>query len=554
MNGVAAKRLAFLAALCLGLPGLAAGVRAADDVVLAIEGSSSMAAGDAGRTTRRALQSFAVALKPDDRLAVVMFGEKPRLLHPLGPPGPDALSSLPQEGSQANIAVGLERALYELKRNGRADAARSVVLVTDGGVDTGDRTLNRVLSEWMTGELADEASQAGIRVFGVGLTDDADFRLLQTLAQKTGAAYFRASTPEETSAALSRIHSELANSIASTPTATDEADVGTRREAPVGTERDDAPSVTASRPAPSAAAVERPRSDARQETEVASAPVAPPPETPAKGTPEPTLEPAAPSGIPESAAPAAQRGIASDWLRTITNAWRNIPEPKELLSWLRQRLDILAVAGAFALLIAVTMIVSLRRARRGPEPPSRGYSVPPAGQDAPDSAAIPLRLIDCGKHTGRASHEFQGRRVTVGRGADDAGRKGAALVINADTVSRRHAAIEYRDGNYHVRDCDSVNGTYVNGKRIRGDRRLANGDRVRFGECEFEVMLAVDNAGAETVAVPTPGAAAVETAVSSVASGSSKAEAATGNGAPVPGAGSGEIPEDKDRTLVRPRP
>jgi two-component system cell cycle response regulator len=52
------------------------------------------------------------------------------------------------------------------------------------------------------------------------------------------------------------------------------------------------------------------------------------------------------------------------------------------------------------------------------------------------------------------------------------------------TVSRHHAAVAIdADGGVHVTDQGSSNGTFVNGKRIRGDRpvRLQDGDRIQLG-------------------------------------------------------------------------
>ena len=51
------------------------------------------------------------------------------------------------------------------------------------------------------------------------------------------------------------------------------------------------------------------------------------------------------------------------------------------------------------------------------------------------------------------------------------------------TVSRRHAAIEYDDGQMVIRDLGSTNGVSVGGQRLRADevRVLADSDRVSFG-------------------------------------------------------------------------
>jgi pSer/pThr/pTyr-binding forkhead associated (FHA) protein len=55
------------------------------------------------------------------------------------------------------------------------------------------------------------------------------------------------------------------------------------------------------------------------------------------------------------------------------------------------------------------------------------------------------------------------------------------IVIDNLAVSRLHAVIEEAKGEYYVRDCDSLNGTEVNGERVQR-RRLRDGDEVAIGK------------------------------------------------------------------------
>jgi class 3 adenylate cyclase len=54
-------------------------------------------------------------------------------------------------------------------------------------------------------------------------------------------------------------------------------------------------------------------------------------------------------------------------------------------------------------------------------------------------------------------------------------------------VSRKHARLDYRKGVVTVSDLGSTNGTFVNEQRlpVQEDRRLEDGDRVRFGRVEL---------------------------------------------------------------------
>lgn len=62
------------------------------------------------------------------------------------------------------------------------------------------------------------------------------------------------------------------------------------------------------------------------------------------------------------------------------------------------------------------------------------------------------------------------------------GRHHRCDVVVADpSVSRRHARLVFRDGNWVVQDLESTNGTFVNGARV-GRCELRPGDRLLLGE------------------------------------------------------------------------
>ncbi len=65
--------------------------------------------------------------------------------------------------------------------------------------------------------------------------------------------------------------------------------------------------------------------------------------------------------------------------------------------------------------------------------------------------------------------------VTVGR--DSA----AALLLDDATVSRKHAEIARVAGGFELRDCGSLNGSYVNGHRV-DTHVLVDGDVVQVGK------------------------------------------------------------------------
>jgi len=62
-----------------------------------------------------------------------------------------------------------------------------------------------------------------------------------------------------------------------------------------------------------------------------------------------------------------------------------------------------------------------------------------------------------------------------------------SLVIDANTVSRRHARITVVSGTATIEDLDSTNGTHVNGTRIAAPTRLSPGSELALGSEVLQV-------------------------------------------------------------------
>jgi diguanylate cyclase (GGDEF)-like protein len=65
--------------------------------------------------------------------------------------------------------------------------------------------------------------------------------------------------------------------------------------------------------------------------------------------------------------------------------------------------------------------------------------------------------------------------VDIGRGAR------GGLLIDSDSVSRRHARVEWTSETHKIVDLGSTNGTFVNGSRVQA-HELHDGDRVQIGK------------------------------------------------------------------------
>lgn len=175
------------------------------DIVIVLDNSGSMRKNDPKFLTKEVVKNFLNGLGKESRLGMVIFDQDARLAEPLADmTGPKArakflksMKKVDYRGQFTNSPAGIERANYELKTNGRKDAQKIIIFLTDGIVDTGDKTQDLENAKWLKEDLAQESKEAGIRIFGIAFTDKADFRLIQTLAHKTDGEYFRAYKAEE---------------------------------------------------------------------------------------------------------------------------------------------------------------------------------------------------------------------------------------------------------------------------------------------------------------------------------------------------------------------
>ncbi|MGO9600618.1 MAG: FHA domain-containing protein [Isosphaeraceae bacterium] len=75
-------------------------------------------------------------------------------------------------------------------------------------------------------------------------------------------------------------------------------------------------------------------------------------------------------------------------------------------------------------------------------------------------------------------------------GVTSLGRHDDCLIrVRSSQVSRRHCEIYEHDGTLMIRDLDSSNGTFVNGKRVLGQQALSPGDVLTIGTVTLSVDL-----------------------------------------------------------------
>jgi len=75
----------------------------------------------------------------------------------------------------------------------------------------------------------------------------------------------------------------------------------------------------------------------------------------------------------------------------------------------------------------------------------------------------------------------EGWNLTIGRGTD------ADVIVDNTAISRKHASLELKDGLYILTDLGSLNGTFVNGKKIKASEYVTPDDAVNLGKFKLSV-------------------------------------------------------------------
>ena len=464
-----------LAGLLLSLVAFAA-LAVPQDVIFVFDNSGSMRKADPGFAARDEAKKFLAGLASDVNVGVIVFDQTVTLTAPLAPVGDGSalatsLDTVNYKGRFTDSPAAIERAIYELKTNGRPDAQKAVVFMTDGIVDTGNREQDAERTRWLREDLAADAVLNGIRILGVAFTNAADLLLIQSLATKTGAEYFRAASAGELPAALAKVQDVL------------------RREPPpeVATPETAAPAPS---PPPIVAAPAAPVSEEVPAAEVpaAEAPAEAVPATPAEGGPALSDE-----ELKSLEQLSKETGIPVEQLmKELEGAEPGqavVTRPEETAGQAPTPTLSMGKLGAIAGGILVLLVgLWLMFRNRGDEPKKdAAKSFVSTGQvAAPKPAVTEAWLIDINGLTGDVPRKLSDKPLMIGRIAGSDPDYLDYYVVNKATVGRRHAVIKFKDGVYWIVDQGSVNGTFVNDEKVLGERQLRHGDRIKFHKFEFE--------------------------------------------------------------------
>lgn len=186
------------------------------DVLLVLDNSGSMKKNDPDFLTAQAVKEFISGLDTSTRIGIIIFDQNVNLEVPLTPISMESrekvlesLKKITYKGLFTDSPSAIERAIYELKNNDRADAQRLIIFMTDGIVDTGKPEADLERSKWLRDSLAADAADNGIKIFGIAFTEQADFQLIQSLSQKTRGEYYRVLRAEDLHKVFTQINENI---------------------------------------------------------------------------------------------------------------------------------------------------------------------------------------------------------------------------------------------------------------------------------------------------------------------------------------------------------
>ena len=99
-----------------------------------------------------------------------------------------------------------------------------------------------------------------------------------------------------------------------------------------------------------------------------------------------------------------------------------------------------------------------------------------------------VRLVLEGSRSRKRILRLHSTETIVGR------RQDCDLRIKSAEVSRRHCLLSIHDGYVSIEDLDSVNGTYLNGRRVVGKQVMRPGDCLEVGPLRFLIEYEISQA------------------------------------------------------------
>jgi hypothetical protein len=104
--------------------------------------------------------------------------------------------------------------------------------------------------------------------------------------------------------------------------------------------------------------------------------------------------------------------------------------------------------------------------------------------DALDDIGVqgPALVVRSGGGRSGETYVPQGDNTMIGRSPDN------PVFLDDVTVSRKHAVLVQRDGRWYIEDQGSLNGTFVNRRRVES-AELSDGDELQIGKYRFTFLV-----------------------------------------------------------------
>lgn len=174
------------------------------DIVFMIDTSGSMEDNDPKNLRLTAVTNFVYKMREMDRAAVYSFNDYPRTWTTLTSDKKaiqDAVARVRGIGG-TDIYYALSDAIDEIKRNGKVDNEKMIILLTDGEGNSNNQRID--------GQIARAASM-NIKVYTIGLGASAGVETLEKIAQGTGGEYYAIDAAEMVDLAYDAIAGETIN-------------------------------------------------------------------------------------------------------------------------------------------------------------------------------------------------------------------------------------------------------------------------------------------------------------------------------------------------------
>jgi len=177
----------------LSAPDAVASQRAPIDAVVVLDRSGSMG-GAPLHSVREATCRLLRLLGADDRLGVVVFDDEVRMILPLGRHDAERASAVVRKvrsGGSTNLSGGWLKGLEMLSADGRPDALKRIVVLTDGHANVGITGQDELAS------LSSRARGQGVTTSTIGFDDGYDEVLLAAIADAGGGNDYWCAGPDQ---------------------------------------------------------------------------------------------------------------------------------------------------------------------------------------------------------------------------------------------------------------------------------------------------------------------------------------------------------------------